>query len=354
MKDQKACHGPFVHTVAKMRARTRVDSLSFFSCSCCRARAVPTMEPGYFALSATHRHTQHQVIVMAARSSWKGFLRLSLVSIPVKAYTATTSGGGEISLNQIHRDCNTRIKYQKVCPIHGELSSDEIVSGYEIAKGQYVVIDPDELDKLRSESDKAIHIDAFVPPGRLDPVYFTGKNYYLVPDGPVAFKPYALLVAGMTDQKAYGVAKVVMHSKDQVVLLRPLGHLLTMSILNFESQVVKPADFEKEVPQQELSTEEVNLVTALIKGVTPKDFDYAQYKDTYTAKLTQLIEAKVQGKEIVTPAPEEQAQVINLMEALKASVSQLKAEESAEAKPPKRAAKSAPKPPEEKKKKKSS
>src|SRR5262249_21316217 len=90
-------------------------------------------------------------IDMAARSSWKGFIRLSLVSIPVKAYTATASGGGEIHLNQIHKDCNTRIKYQKTCPIHGEVPSDAIVMGYEFAKGQYVVIDPDELDKLRTE-----------------------------------------------------------------------------------------------------------------------------------------------------------------------------------------------------------
>src|SRR6476660_8038642 len=118
---------------------------------------------------------------MAARSSWKGFIRLSLVSVPVKAYTATTSGGGAISLNQIHVDCHSRIKYQKTCPIHGELSSDAIVSGYEFAKGQFVVINPDEIDKLRSESDKAVQIDAFVSPEIIDPVYFSGKNYYLVP-----------------------------------------------------------------------------------------------------------------------------------------------------------------------------
>ena len=101
---------------------------------------------------------------MAARSSWKGYLRLSLVSVPVKAYTATTTGGGEIHLNQIHADCHSRIRYQKVCPIHGEVSNDAIVSGYEFAKGQFVVIDPDELDKLRTESDKAVQIATFVAP----------------------------------------------------------------------------------------------------------------------------------------------------------------------------------------------
>jgi DNA end-binding protein Ku len=292
---------------------------------------------------------------MAARSSWKGFLRLSLVSVPVKAYTANSSGGGEIALNQIHKECHSRIKYQKTCPIHGEISNDEIVSGYEISKGQYVVIDPSELEKLRSESDKAVHIDAFIPHDRIDPVFYSGKNYYLVPDGPIAFKPYSLLVAGMRDRKVYGVAKVVMHSKDQVVLLRPLDKMLAMSILNFESQVVKPANFEPEVPTQELAPEELSLVETLVKATTPKEFSFSQYKDTYTEKLTQLIEAKVQGKEIVTPPVEEHAQVINLMDALRQSVSQLKpeGEAAAEAKPPKKTARSARKPAEEKKKKSS-
>jgi DNA end-binding protein Ku len=292
---------------------------------------------------------------MAARSSWKGFLRLSLVSVPVKAYTATSSGGGEISLNQIHKDCHSRIKYQKVCPIHGELTSDAIVSGYEFAKGQYVVIDPEEIEKLRPESDKAIQIDAFASAASVDPSYFSGKGYYLLPDGPVALKPYALLCQGMKEQGAFGIGKVVMHNRDQVVLLRPQGKLLSMNLLYLDSQVVKPAAFEPDVPDQELSGEELNLVRTLIKASTPRKVDLAQYRDSYTEKLTQLIEAKVQGKEIVTPPAEESAQIINLMEALRKSVAQVQpTEEAAEAKPPKRMAKSAPKKPPAEKRKKSS
>lgn len=291
---------------------------------------------------------------MAARSSWKGSIRLSLVSVAVKAYTATTSGGGEVTLNQIHKDCHSRIKYQKVCPVHGDLASDAIVSGYEVAKGQFVVIDPDELDKLRPESDKAIQIDAFVPPSSIDPVYFSGKNYYLLPDGPVAFKPYALLVQGMKEQGSFAIAKVVMHNRDQVVLLRPQGKLLSMAILQLDSQIVKPAVFEPDVPDQLVEEEELKLVKMLIRGSTPKKFDLAQYRDTYTEKLTQLIEAKVQGKQIVTPPVEETAQVINLMEALRKSVAQVQPEEGAEAKPPKRMARSTPPKPAAEKKKKSS
>ena len=97
---------------------------------------------------------------MPARSSWKGFLKLSLVSVPVKAYTATSSGGGEVRLNQLHAECHSRINYKKTCPIHGEVPNDQIVSGYEYSKGQYVVVDPEDIEKLRSEDEKAINIDS--------------------------------------------------------------------------------------------------------------------------------------------------------------------------------------------------
>lgn len=295
---------------------------------------------------------------MAARSSWKGYLKLSLVSVPVKAYTATASGGGEIHLNQIHVDCHSRIQYKKNCPIHGEVSNDAIVSGYEFAKGQFVVIDTDELDKLRTESDKAIKIDAFIAPEDLDPSYLSGKTYYLVPDGPIGQKPYAVLHRGMQEQERYAVAQVVMHGREQVVLLRPLDKLLAMSMLNYHQQINSPAGFEEEAPPAEIADEELNLVKTLIGASTAKHFDFSKYKDVYTEKLAKLIEAKVAGKEIVAaPAPQE-AQVINLMEALRQSVKQAGAAEPAAAagsaeKPPKKMAKSTPKKPPERKKKSS-
>src|SRR5688572_32545593 len=128
----------------------------------------------------------------ASRAVWSGFIRFSLVSMPVKAYTAAVSGGGGApALNQLHRDCNSRINYKKVCPVHGELSSDQIVSGYQFAKDQYVIIDTEELDKLRPKSEKDIAIAAFIKPDVVDPVQFSGKSYYLLPDGQVAQRPYA-------------------------------------------------------------------------------------------------------------------------------------------------------------------
>jgi DNA end-binding protein Ku len=297
---------------------------------------------------------------MAARSSWKGFLRLSLVSVPVKAYTASTTGGGEIHLNQIHAECHSRIKYQKTCPIHGEVSADEIVSGYEFAKGQYVVIDPEELEKLRKPSDKAVQIDTFIDPDALDPMYHVGRTYYLVPDGPVGNKPYVLLHQAMVDMNRHAVAQVVLHNREQVVLLRPVGKLIAMTMLSYESQIVKPAAFEGEVPPQEIAPQEMDLVKTLVNATTTQKFDFAKYKDVYTEKLTKLIEAKVQGQEIVTPPPQEEAQVINLMDALKQSVERMKGPEAAEAatgteaKPPRKMARSATKKPAAERKKKSS
>jgi DNA end-binding protein Ku len=281
---------------------------------------------------------------MPARSSWKGFLKLSLVSVPVKAYTATASGGGEIHLNQLHVDCHSRIQYKKTCPIHGEVSNDAIVSGYEYSKGQYVVVDTSELDKLRTEDDKAITIDTFIPPDALDPIYLSGRTYYLVPDGPVGQKPYAVLVQGMIEENRYAVAQIVLHGREQVVLLRPVEGLLAMSILSYEHQITKPSTFEEEAPKVEAAAEEAKLAKTLIAASTAEHFDFSKYKDRYTENLTKLIEAKVAGQEVVAPPVHEQAQVINLMDALRQSVAKMQKPEAAKAagRPPKKMAPSTP------------
>jgi DNA end-binding protein Ku len=277
---------------------------------------------------------------MAARSSWKGFLKLSLVSVPVKAYTATASGSGDIKLNQLHNVCKSRIQYKKSCPVHGEVKNDEIVSGYEYAKGQYVLVDPAELDKLRTEDDKAIKIQAFIAADTLDPVYYSDKTYYLVPDGPVAQKPYAVLCQAIRDEGRYGIAQVVFHGREQTVLLRPIDNLLAITVLNYDHEITKPAAFAEEVTSTEVSADELKLAKTLVAATTPKSFDFTVYKDVYTEKLSQLIEAKVAGKELVSPPATEPAHVINLMDALKASVAQAQGAEPApaEAKPPKKMA----------------
>lgn len=266
---------------------------------------------------------------MPPRSSWKGYIKLSLVSVPVQAFTAQVSGGGEIHLNQLHEECNSRIRYKKVCPIHGEVSNDEIVSGYEYAKGQYVVVEGNELDKLRTESDRAINIDTFISPDELDPIYYDGRTYYLVPDTPVGHKPYAVLYKALEDENKYGVAQVVFSGKEQLVLIRPYEGLLTMTMLHFDHQIRKPAAFRDEVVESDVSAQELKLAKMLIEASTTDKFDFAGYEDLYTKKLTELIEAKVEGKEVVAPPAEEETQVINLMDALRQSVAKAKREPAA-------------------------
>jgi DNA end-binding protein Ku len=260
---------------------------------------------------------------MAARSQWKGFLKLSLVSVPVKAYSASSGAGSTIQLNQLHAECHSRIQYKKTCPIHGEVK--DIVSGYEYSKGQYVVVDTDELEKLRTEDDKAIRVDVFVAPSAVDDVYLTGKNYYLVPDGPVGAKAYQIICEGMVEEKRYAIAQVVMHGKEQLVMLRPHDGILVMSVLSYSNQVAGTAAFEDEIPKGgSMDPKELELAKTLIKASAADKFDLGKYKDVYTEKLTQLIDAKVAGQELVTPPPSEPAHVINLMDALRQSVERAK------------------------------
>jgi len=258
---------------------------------------------------------------MAARSSWKGYLKLSLVSVPVKGYRATRSAG-EIRLNQLHAECHNRIKYQKVCPIHGEVSKDEIVSGYEYAKGQFVIIDTDELDELRTEVDRAVNIDAIVRPDVVDPVYFTEKSYYLLPDGAVGQKPFALIQKCLADDDLHAIARVVLFGREEVVLVRPLDGILAMTALKYEAEVTHAVTLADEISPPDLAKEELKLTKTLLKAFVKPKFTLAGYKDEYIEKLTKLIEAKVEGKEIVSPPAADEPHVINLMDALKRSVAQ--------------------------------
>lgn len=279
---------------------------------------------------------------MAARSAWKGYLKVSLVSVPVKAYTATSSGGSPIQLNQLHAECHSRIKYQKTCPIHGEVTTDQIVMGYEFAKGQYVVVDTDELHKLRPEGDKSINVASFVPGDAIDPIYHSGRTYYLTPDGPVGQKPYALLRQSMADDGVCAVGQVVISNKEQLVLIRPIENLLAMTVLTYEAEIKQPSAFQDELADVAAEPEEVKLTTMLVQALTQPEVDLSQYKDVYVEKLTELITSKVEGKELVTPPAEESPQVINLMDALKASVQKVKVPEKSAAAETKPARKLAP------------
>lgn len=261
---------------------------------------------------------------MPPRSSWKGHLKLSLVSVPVQAFTANDTSG-EVRLNQLHADCHNRVKYQKVCPEHGELKSAEIVSGYEYSKGQYVVIDPAELAKLRPQSDRSIRLDGFVAPDKVDSAHLTGRTYYLTPDGVAGHKPYALLHRGMLDADVVAIGQIVLAGREQLVMIRPVGRLLTMSILQVASKVRSATPFADEVEESQMTKEELSLTDTLIQASTIEDFDYAAYKDQYVEQVTELIRKKVEGEEIVQVPDREEPVILNLMDALKKSVAEAQA-----------------------------
>lgn len=263
-------------------------------------------------------------MAVPSRTSWKGFLKLSLVSVPVKAFTANETTG-EVHLNQLHRGCNSRIKYQKICPEHGELNSEAIVSGFEHKKGHYVVVDPDEVDKLRTKSDRAVSIDGFVPADAIDPMYFAGKAHYLLPDGVAGERPYALLRQGMVKNGVAAIAQVVMSGREQLVLLRPHGKLIVMTGLHYPQRVRKGAEFENELADITLKTEEEALTNTLIAASRVQQFSLDTYSDQYVTKLRKLIDMKVAGQEIVQAKDHEEPKILNLMDALKKSVAEAQA-----------------------------
>ncbi len=258
---------------------------------------------------------------MAPRTSWKGFLQLSLVSVPVKAFTANNTTE-EVRLNQLHADCHNRVRYKKVCPEHGELSADEIVSGYEYAKDSYVIIDTEDLAKLRTMSDKAVHIDGFVSLDEIDASFLAGRTYYLTPDGAAGNRPYALLVRGMEDAGLVAIAQVVLSGREQLVMLRPIDGMVVMSVLHYPKKVKSRAPFREEIAQEKLTKEEMNLTNTLIDASILEKFDFQSYKDAYVENLSKLIQLKVDGEEVVQAPDLEEPRILNLMEALKKSVAE--------------------------------
>src|SRR5262245_50909702 len=264
------------------------------------------------------------------RSSWKGYLKLSLVSVPVRGYTANVAAS-EIRLNQLHAECHSRIRYQKTCPIHGEVPKEEIVSGYEYAKGEYVIIEPEELATLKGERERAVTIDAVVSQHTIDPLYFTDKTYYLVPDGAVGQKPFALIQQCLADEELQAVGRAVLFGREELVLVRPVDRLLALTALKYEAEVAHAETLHEELESTHFAKEELTLTKKLLEAFEKPKFSLAEYKDQYVEELKQLIEAKVEGKELVTPAKTEEPHVINLMDALKKSVAAAKKGGKAEA-----------------------
>jgi DNA end-binding protein Ku len=266
------------------------------------------------------------------RASWRGQLRFGLVSFPVQAFNVRLPEQGEFHFHQLHAECHSRIHYQKVCPIHGEIDNDSIVSGYEYRKGQYIEIDPDELDALRSEGERALTVDTFIAAEELDAIYYDGRRYYLAPDGASAAESYSVLAEAMRRQERDAVGLVVFSGREQLVRLRVDEGVLIMSMLDYSAEVKRPEVMAAELPAKRLPSRSVQLAETLVKAWTAKRFNFDDYEDRNRAKVKELIDAKIAGRKIVAPEPEEQPEVINLMDALQKSLARHQPSEKEEKK----------------------
>jgi DNA end-binding protein Ku len=255
------------------------------------------------------------------RAGWRGVLRFGLVSIPVQAFNAHLPDKEGVAFHQLHATCHSRIHYQKFCPIHGQVSNDEIVSGYEYAKGKYVVVDPEELEELRPEKDRALNIDAFISPEELDPIYFDGRMYFLAPDGREGAQPYAVLMHAMERQERWGIGQVVFGGRQVLVVVRPDKGALQMAFLHHAEAIQNASSLVRDLPRLAPGDKMAQLAEELIENWTDEKFDFSRYVDRYGEELHKLIEAKIQGRAVVAPEEkEEEPAVYNLMDALRKSM----------------------------------
>lgn len=246
-----------------------------------------------------------------------GVISFGLVNIPVKVYSATDSSG-KISFNQLHAERKTRLKQQMYDPETGEIvPRDKIVKGYEYAKDQYVIMSEEELDALELATSRSMDITEFVPIETVDPLYFE-SGYYLGPDKG-AERAFKLLTAGMADMKHAAVAKYVKGGKQNLILLRPYGPGIVMQMLRFADELKSQG--EVPIPEATISDAELGLARQFIQQLAKPKFDATQYKDEYREKLKELIDKKVKGESVtLTPVAAPVAKVVDLMEALKASL----------------------------------
>jgi DNA end-binding protein Ku len=246
-----------------------------------------------------------------------GTVSFGLVSIPIKLYT-TGETAKTVRFNQVHESCGTRVKNRYYCPTDDRLvEREELAKGYEFAKGQFVLLSGEELKALTPEATNAVEITEFVPLDKVDPIYFE-KSYYLGPDKGGA-KPYRLLAEAMRRSQKAALARYAARGKNHLVLLRPFQDGLIMQQLHYADEIRPFA--EVPVDQAELQPGEIDLALQLVEQISSDEFAPENYEDEVRNLTWELIERKVQGEEIVAPPSEEpKAQIVDLMEALKASL----------------------------------
>jgi DNA end-binding protein Ku len=257
-----------------------------------------------------------------ARSIWRGAISFGLVNVPVKLYSAVSKK--TVRFNQLHEKDSSRIQLKRFCADEDqEVPYEEIVKGYEISPGRYVVITPEELEALDPKKTRTIDIEDFVDLDEIDPLFYE-HPYYLAPDTGAA-KPYKLLLEALRQTNKVAIARVVIRTKEYLTAIRPAGDVLTMETMLFADELIDP-DVLDELPDEDVrATErEVDMARQLIESLST-DFEPSKYRDEYRERVLELIEQKASGQEIeVAPAPEEPAAVPDLMAALEASLAAAK------------------------------
>jgi DNA end-binding protein Ku len=258
---------------------------------------------------------------MAARASWKGHLRLSLVSCPVKLFPATSSAE-RISFNQLHKDTHNRINMKAVDPELGLVERSDLVRGYEYEPKQYIIISDDDIDAVRIESNHTMSIEAFVDEGEVDAIY-QDAPYYLAPDGAMAEETFAVIREAMRRSGKVAIARLVMTSRERVVTIGARETGMVVTTLRNPSEVRGTAEYFGNIPVGKPDAEMLELAEKLIEQKV-KPFNPKDYEDRYEVALMAMIREKLKGHNPIIASAPERGNVINLMDALKASLGEAK------------------------------
>ena len=258
---------------------------------------------------------------MAARPTWKGFLKISLVNVPVRVFPATDAAA-TIGFNQLHRDCQTRIQQKRWCPsCEREVANTELVKGYEFEKGRYAVLEEEDIAKVRPESTRVINLVQFADAASLDPIYFE-RPYYLAPDGAVAGEAFAVLREGMKGMA--GIGKLALYGREYLVAVQPRENGLVMYTMRHAAEVRSMGAIDElgDVPAK-VKPDEVKLAKQVM-STFEGELDMREYRDEYQEELRKVIDAKIEGREVAEPVEEAPPKVVNLMDALRKSLDSVK------------------------------
>jgi DNA end-binding protein Ku len=261
---------------------------------------------------------------MAARPSWRGQIRLALVSIPVEIYPATKPGGRAIEFHQIHEPSGKRIRYEKVVPGVGPVDKDEIMKGYEVSKGHYVLLDPEEIEKVKLESRKTLDLTEFVDIADIDAMYYD-KPYYVTPADDLAEEAFIVLREALRQAKKVGIGQLAMRGQEYVVALKPCGRGMLLETLRYADEVNKATGYFRDISDKKPDEDLLEMAASLIEKKTG-EFDAGEFKNRYVEALKDLIEEKQKkkGKKVIQDPDvgkvPKGSNVIDLMAALKKSL----------------------------------